>query len=365
MNALRSRLFGSIGIFACAAACGGSDAGSGAEASGGQVAATGGATGGGGAASAGASSGGAVASSGGSAGAGGAAQGGGGQSSAGQGGGSVGGGGSAQGGAAQGGAPQGGAPQGGSAEGGAAQGGAAQGGSGGSSTGLDPAKTPGKNFDLSHFQLQLPIADGANVKTISSAALATYTSDYFYTAPDGAMTFWCPVTGAHTAHTEYPRSELRETAVGGDWQITGKHSLVARFKVTKTPPGSKGMIIGQVHGNKTDGTSEVLKLEWMSSNAIVASVEKDTDPSAQQNIPLGNYTLGSEYTYAIELANSTLKVTITDAQGTSKSITSPYTAASWKEDTYYFKLGDYVQVNTGADADGGRISFYSFTITHG
>ena len=29
-------------------------------------------------------------------------------------------------------------------------------------------------------------------------------------APDGAMTFWCPVTGAHTMNTHYPRTELRE-----------------------------------------------------------------------------------------------------------------------------------------------------------
>ncbi len=361
MNALRSLCFGSLGIFACAIACGGSDAGSSSEASGGASASAG-------TSGAGIGTAGALSASGGRLGTSGAAGTAGAAANAGSssGGSFASGGDGANGGSANGGDDAGGAAQSGG-QGGASAGsaGSAQGGAAGASSGLDPTKTPGKNFDLSHFQLQLPIADGTNVKTITSAQLATYTSDYFYTATDGAMTFWCPVTGAHTANTEYPRSELRETAVGGDWQISGKHSLTARFKVTKTPPGNKGMIIGQVHGNKTDGTAEVLKLEWMTSNAIIASVEENNSPATQQNLPLGNYTLGSEYTYLIQLENSTLTVTIQDDQGGSKSITSPYTAASWKEDTYYFKLGDYVQVNTGADTDGGRVSFYSFTITHG
>ena len=42
-----------------------------------------------------------------------------------------------------------------------------------------------------------------------------------------------------------------------------------------------------------------------------------------------------------------------------------YSAASWSKDSYYFKLGDYVQLNTGAATNGGRVSFYSFAIKHG
>src|SRR5882724_9988709 len=82
---------------------------------------------------------------------------------------------------------------------GASQGGAAgvgQAGSGGmSGSGLDPAAPPGKNFDLSHFALQLPVSNGSGgVEQISN--LATYASQYFYSGTDGALVFWCPVTGA-------------------------------------------------------------------------------------------------------------------------------------------------------------------------
>jgi hypothetical protein len=235
-------------------------------------------------------------------------------------------------------------------------------GSGGA-PGLDPNKPPGANFDLTRFTLQLPLSDGNNgVQQIKD--LSAYKSDYFYTAPDGAMTFWCPVNGAHTMNTHYPRTELRENAIGGDWAISGTHSLSASFKVTKTP-SSKGTIIGQVHGNATDGTGEILKLEWLTTNQIVASIEGNTDPASQSDKDLGSYALNTLLSYTIKLENSQLTVTITDAKGATKSITTSYSAASWTKDTYYFKLGDYVQLAGTSATDGGRVSFYSFAIKHG
>jgi hypothetical protein len=239
-------------------------------------------------------------------------------------------------------------------------GGAGQAGSGGA-PGLDPKQPPGVNFDLTRFTLQLPVADGSSVKQISD--LSTYTSDYFYTGTDGAMTFWCPVTGATTPNSHYPRSELRENPVGGDWQISGTHSLTASFKVNKAP-SSKGTIIGQVHGNAVDGTGEILKLEWTSANEIIASVE-DNNNANQSDKGLGTYALNALMSYTIKLENSQLTVSVTDAKGATKTVTSSYSASRWTKDSYYFKLGDYVQLDTGASTNGGRVSFYSFAIKHG
>jgi Alginate lyase len=231
----------------------------------------------------------------------------------------------------------------------------------GGAAGLDPTQPPGVNFDLSRFTLQLPLADGDSVQQIKD--LSVYTSDYFYTAPDGAMAFWCPVTGATTPNSHYPRTELRENAIGGDWAISGTHSMTASFKVTKTP-SSKGTIIGQVHGNAVDGTGEILKLEWTSANEIIASVE-DNNNANQSDKGLGTYPLNALLSYTIKLENSQLTVSVSDAKGATKTVTSSYTASRWTKDSYYFKLGDYVQLNTGASTDGGRVSFYSFAITHG
>jgi hypothetical protein len=58
-------------------------------------------------------------------------------------------------------------------------------------------------------------------------------------------------------------------------------------------------------------------------------------------------------------------VSITNGKGVTKTLTSSYSAARWTKDSYYFKLGDYVQLNTGTSADGGRVSFYSLSIAHG
>src|SRR5258706_13242013 len=138
------------------------------------------------------------------------------------------------------------------------------------------------------------------------------------------MTFWCPVTGPPTPNTHYTRTEVRELATGGDWSISGTHSLTAKFKVTQTPP-SKGTIIGQIHGNATGGTAEILKLEWTTQNTIVASVEDDNNPATQIDKTIGSYALGDQISYAIKLQNSTLQVTITDSNGESKSVSSPYT----------------------------------------
>ena len=257
---------------------------------------------------------------------------------------------------------------GGAGEAGSAQGGASGGTAGSAGApGLDPANPPGQNFDLSRFTLQLPTdvaQPNVAIDQVKAADLVNYTSIYFYTdKTDGAMTFWCPDNGAHTGHTEYARTELRENAVGGDWQISATASLSATFKVTKLPK-TKSVIIGQIHGNATDGTGEALKLEYGSDNKISAVFEKNATPSSEDPQPLGSYTLGQKLSYSISLANKVLTVKITDDKNQSKTASTSYTAASWTKDTYYFKLGDYNQENTGGSADGGRVLFYAFNVEH-
>jgi hypothetical protein len=129
-------------------------------------------------------------------------------------------------------------------------------------------------------------------------------------------------------------------------------------------PASKGTIIGQIHGNAADGSSEVLKLEWTSDDEIIASVEANDDPSKQIDHGMGTYRLGEPVSYTLELNGGILDVTITSAQGETK-LSTPYTAPSWKQDKYYFKLGSYVQLDSGPSSDGGRVAFYSFALEHG
>jgi hypothetical protein len=220
---------------------------------------------------------------------------------------------------------------------------------------LDPSKPPGTNFNLSIWTLQTPVASGSSVVQIKPADLmAGYTSQWLSTAEDGAMSFWCPVTGATTSsNTHYPRSELRETWPDGDWPLAGHHRLDAVCRVMQVPDNGR-IIIGQIHGH-VDG-SEIIKLYW-DNGKLSAAVEPNR--SSETGLALGSAKIGDTIAYSLEMQDGKLKVA---ADG--KSVAYDYTASTWKTDTYYFKAGAYVQDDTGPSSVGGRVRFYSLTVEH-
>ena len=119
---------------------------------------------------------------------------------------------------------------------------------------------PGQLFDLSHFQLQLPVASGNGVLIIQPAELKSYTSAYFYTnATTNAMTFWCPENGAHTSGSSYPRSELRQQP---NFFFKGRSQMNVSLSVEKLPTGG-AITIGQVHVDGISGhCSIIIELEY-------------------------------------------------------------------------------------------------------
>src|SRR6266487_2439845 len=93
------------------------------------------------------------------------------------------------------------------------------------------------------FQLDLARSKTARPCCKSGSAFPAqlttgYINSYFYTGADGAMVFWCPVTGGTTPGSDFPRSELRELLVPGNeygnWTGYGTHILNAQCKVTQT-----------------------------------------------------------------------------------------------------------------------------------
>lgn len=112
----------------------------------------------------------------------------------------------------------------------------------GGSRALDPKLPPGGDFDLTRWALQEPVGSPGSLTTIPASKLAGpkgFTDSYFYTDPaDGAMVFWTPENGVHTANSSYPRSELRELNADGsnaNWDIAGTHVLSATLAVVKIP----------------------------------------------------------------------------------------------------------------------------------
>ena len=218
---------------------------------------------------------------------------------------------------------------------------------------LNPSLPPGNNFDLSKWKLQTPFSGTPEIK---QPQLATYSSNIFYTAADGAMVFWVPTAGEPITAGGYPRTELREiiSGSGGGWVITNNvvHTLTATCKVLIEPPNQR-TIIGQIHGNGTG--SEALKIYW--NKGKVQAAVKDNYGGAQIYLTLGTWALGATLNYSIQESNRLMTITVNG------STTNYLLNSTWDNDTYYFKAGNYCQDNS-AGTDTCVVAFYALDSTN-
>jgi Alginate lyase len=232
---------------------------------------------------------------------------------------------------------------------------------------LDPNAPPGKNFDLSIWNLTLPTGNPGTPTLITTAQLiGGYTSQYFFTAPDGAMTMWCPVMGVTTPNAKNPRSELRETQNGANynWLVTaGTATLTATLMVSKIPSVGGKVVVGQIHG---DGTTVYTFLEIAyQSGTVIAEVT--TNPTTDAKAPAATLAtgigLGTKFEYSIVTTKAPDLTISINGQTMYHQPVDP----SWLTPTMYFKAGSYPQANqagTGA-TDGAQVSFYALSASHG
>ena len=213
-----------------------------------------------------------------------------------------------------------------------------------STPGLDPAKPPGQNFDLSAWRLQT--LDGSlQLKQVDP--IGSYSDKYFYTDPTtGAMTFYVPSGAGSTPNSKYPRSEMRKRST---FRMGGTQTLSASLKVLQQPATGQ-IIIGQIHGEQTGG-SELLKLRWTNGD-ILMGVKSTFGATEQKLLVKGGIALGQNIDYTIRLSGSTVTVTV---NGTSRSFT--YNTSSWSSIDLYFKAGAYSQ----DDQQNGTASKVAFT----
>jgi hypothetical protein len=187
---------------------------------------------------------------------------------------------------------------------------------------------------------------------------------YFFTASDGAMTFWDPESGITTAHSEFPRSELREVNADGslaNWPIAGTNILRATLAVTQVPDR---VCIGQIHlGTPIDvgvvsSTKPLLELYYSRDGEIDLGIERS--PKGGQTLHAITRTpLGSIFTYVIELTeDGTIALAVNGARST---FTMP---PGFEGYGAYFKAGNYDQ-SVGTDATvGATVKFYALEIEH-
>ena len=236
-------------------------------------------------------------------------------------------------------------------------------GTGGTGSGLDPSVAPGGNFDLSLWELQLPTGSAGAPTTILPSQLegdSGFQDTYFYTGTDGAMTFWDPENGVTTPNSNYSRSELREMTASGaaaNWFAAGTtNKLSATVKATTVP---SSVCVGQIHLGSGGSTKPLLELFYHSNGEIEIGIEQTPAGGNEVVYDIANVPLGTQWSYTIGLAGSTISLSING--GTARTWTASSTFDGYG---MYFKAGDYDQTSGSSSTVGARVEFYALGISH-
>jgi hypothetical protein len=219
---------------------------------------------------------------------------------------------------------------------------------------------PSEILDLSCWYLTLPINDA---QMIRQPALSTYENpDYFYVRHD-AVVFTAPCGGATTKHSNYPRSELRETERNGarlaSWSTeVGVHTMTLTGATLALPPTKPQVVLAQIHDASED-LLEVLADGLASKGTIVVTIRLQ---GARSSVHLdSDYRLGTHYTVTITAAEGIMHVQYSCGE-TSHSLSS-----ALGQSGCYFKAGCYTQSNPSkGDAASaiGQTMLTAVTVSH-
>ncbi|KAJ8133193.1 hypothetical protein O1611_g433 [Lasiodiplodia mahajangana] len=226
---------------------------------------------------------------------------------------------------------------------------------------LDPSCAPGGNFDLSKWELQLPIGNGSPqiippAQLVGCSGYQDPGHHYFFTeSGDGALVMKAPGTPSKTgcvkfAESEHCRTELGEKAT---WSPnTGTNRLFADLVGTNV----HNICIGQVFQADSGFNKPFAELYYTSDGKIQFGTAKVAAGGGGQDLQLiGTVPVGTRFTYEVRFEGGQLLARINNnAFITLKTyFTTPKA---------FFKAGNYNQdLATTETAD---LHFFQLTITH-
>ncbi|PNY27081.1 Uncharacterized protein TCAP_02990 [Tolypocladium capitatum] len=226
------------------------------------------------------------------------------------------------------------------------------------SAALNPKCHPGGNFDLSKWNLQLPIGKG-RPQEIPSRELQGcngYTNkDYFYTSDsDGTLVMKVPGSPSTSKCVTTPdsihcRTELRENSPSSWSPFAPVNRLFGDLVVTKN---DGGICIGQIHIDDSISHKPVAELYHNSNGDLKMGVQK-CRTCTQQLFDVDHVPKGQRFTYEIRYEGNKLSVSINGKaakQLTTFDLDGPNS---------YFKAGNYNQGN-----DPTETRFYAIRVTH-
>ncbi|GAA4113521.1 hypothetical protein GCM10022393_12580 [Aquimarina addita] len=291
-----------------------------------------------------------------------------------------------------------------------------------SNTDLDPRLAPSENFDLSNWNINVPIDRGDGISTNISVVqlnnkyelMNVEGRDYFFTGPDGGMVFInypkdAPKTSTRTSYT---RTELRELLTGdspsasnpaNNWYFSSSDeipeeaggidgvltaTLAVNHVTTDGNSNHKGrVIVGQIHASSNEPNRLYYhKLPEHDKGAIYVVHEDFSGDETYYNI-IGNYIedesdsgslndeitepsdgieLNERFSYKIEVVGNDQWVTISRDGKDDVVKYINMDGSDYENDWMYFKAGVYSQNNTtDIDNDYDQATFYALNQSHG
>jgi len=218
---------------------------------------------------------------------------------------------------------------------------------------LNPNCRPGGNFDLSIWNLQLPIGSTGSPTTIPPSTLEGCTTgyqdpsrQYFFTeSGDGALVMKVPGSPASSGCVTTPnslhcRTELREVAPSSWSPNDGLNRLAVTLAVDVPDESAKGTVIGQVHIDDSVSSKPVCELYYNQAGTIQMGVEFNSTGGNESFTTIGTIPVGQQFTYEINYSSNILTVSLNG--GTPKTLSTFDLDAPLS----YFKVGNY---NQGSD----------------
>ncbi|GAD95755.1 hypothetical protein AOR_1_1214084 [Paecilomyces variotii No. 5] len=230
---------------------------------------------------------------------------------------------------------------------------------------LNPGCAPGGNFDLSKWNLQLPIGSAGSPTTISSSSLQGCNGyqdpghQYFFTeSGDGALVMKVPGSPSSsgcvtTPNSQHCRTELREVSPSSWDPNAATNRLSATLKVTQADDSSHGTVIGQIHIDDSVSSKPVCELFYNSNGDISIGVEQTRSGGNEVVTYVDNVPVATTFSYEIQYESNVLSVSING--GAAKT----FSTYSLDAPESYFKVGNYNQGDSPSD-----VHFFAISTQH-
>ena len=238
-----------------------------------------------------------------------------------------------------------------------------------SAAGAEPA------IDAERWKITLPVPDSrGQALEITNPEFVGFLADpasipeayaRFFRFENGAWICHCPADGATTVNSDYCRTELREMrgSSGDDefeWTLAEGGTLEFRFKIGPLAGGAKKLIFAQIHGHEPS-SKPLLKCLWEKGHLrlLIKSGEKLKDHKEQQRY----LELAEGRWYVCKLVASADELSVAIDGAIVERFDRRHLRFWPEENTFYFKVGNYLQETEAGGA--ATVSISHVSVRHG